>query len=309
MMDITKEKALRELQDEIEKHHLLHLQEMQELLNECEDLKSYYDARIANINSERSLLRREISELYNFLIRFGDIDKKLTIFDYSFEDFVNIPHYTNLNKKIKNVSIRHISFFDYYFYGINAIKKSFQNKQTLVNEKRKFEEEKLQWELEKSSIKRYRYFLEEAKEIADSYFKTIVIVKDLIYYTIIPELEGVQTFLYAQAAKDVIISNEPITIISPAKISRFKNSKKYHIHYAFIKNTHDYYVLITEFFKNSILTNIISSFMENENKINIIEKDKENLKISIEEIKELNNKLLEQAVFSTTSEYTEKGKK
>ena len=307
MMDITKEKALRELQDEIEKYHLLHLQEMQELLNECEDLKSYYDARIANINSERSLLRREKSELYNFLIRFGDIDKKLTIFDYSFEDFVNIPHYTNLNKKIKNVSIRHISFFDYYFYGINAIIKSFQNKQTLVNEKRKFEEEKLQWELEKSSIKRYKNFLEEAKEIADLYFKTIVIVKDLIYYTIIPELEGVQTFLYAQAAKDVIICNEPITILSPAKISRFKNSKKYNIHYAFIKNTHDYYVLITKFFKNSILNNIISSFMENEN--NIIEKDKENLKISIEEIKELNNKLLEQAVFSTTSEYTEKGKK
>lgn len=328
--DPTKEKALKNLQDKRDEEYLKHLGDMQDLLNDCEDLKSYYDVRIANINSERSLLRREINELYNFLIKFGDIGDKLSIFDYSFEDFINIPHFSMLNKKSKNISIRHVSFWDCYFYGINAIIKSFQNKNTLVNEKKNFEEEKLHWELEFSSLLRYKYFLEEAKEIADSYFKTIILVKDLIYYTIIPELEGVQTFLYAQAAKDVIISNEPITILSPAKISRFKNSKKYNNHYTFIKNAHDYYLLITEFFKNPILTNIISKFEESESNtdftatlesaidsldsamvndksgnigrnsslINSIDKEKESFMKEIEKIEKLNNQLIENTVFS-----------
>lgn len=328
--DPTKEKALKGLQEEREEKYIKHLEDMQNLLNECEELKSYYDVRIANINSERSLLRREINELYNFLIKFGDVGEKLSIFDYSFEDFINIPHFNLFNKKSKNISIRHVSFWDCYFYGVNAVIKSFQNKNTLVNEKKNFEEEKMHWELEYSSLMRYHYFLEEAKEIADLYFKTIVVVKDLISYTIIPELEGVQTFLYAQAAKDVIISNEPITILSPAKISRFKNSKKYYNHYTFIKNAHDYYLLITEFFKNPILTNIISKFEESESNtdftttlesaidsldsaivndksgnigrnsslINSIDKEKDTFKKEIKKIENLNNQLIENTVFS-----------
>lgn len=293
--DPTKEKALEDLITQRDEEYYKFLMDRQELINECEDLKSKCDARIANINSERSLLRREIDELYNFLIKFGDIGDKISIFEYTFEDFINIPHFNTIQKKSKNPQIKHAGFFDYYLYGVGAIVKHFQNRKTFLEEKENFEKEKLSWTGELLSIEAYKLFLEDASKIAELYFKTLIVIKELIYYTIIPELEGVQSFLYAQAAKDIIISNEAITVLTPSKISRFKGSKKYNKHYTFIKNAHDYYCLITEFFKTPVFTNLLSKFESNTLKF---DKDFEEFQKSIKPIEDLKEKLLDNSVFS-----------
>lgn len=293
--DPTKEKALEDLITKRDEEYYKFLKEKQELINKCEDLKSKCDARIANINSERSLLRREIDELYNFLIKFGDIGDKISIFEYSFEDFINIPHFNTIQKNSKNPQIKHAGFFDYYLYGVGAIVKHIQNRKTYLDEKKNFEEEQLKWSMEIQLINVYKLFLEDASKIAELYFKTLIVIKELIYYTIIPELEGVQSFLYAQAAKDIIISNEAITVLTPSKISRFKGSKKYNKHYTFIKNAHDYYCLITEFFKTPVFTNLISKFESNS--LNF-DDDIEEFQKSIKPIENLKEKLLDNSVFS-----------
>lgn len=293
--DPTKEKALEDLITQRDEEYYKFLMDRQELINECEDLKSKCDARIANINSERSLLRREIDELYNFLIKFGDIGDKISIFEYTFEDFINIPHFNTIQKNSKNPQIKHAGFFDYYLYGVGAIVKHIQNRKTFLQEKENFEKEKFNWTGELQSIEAYKLFLEDASKIAELYFETLIVIKELIYYTIIPELEGVQSFLYAQAAKDKIISSEAITVLTPSKISRFKGSKKYNKHYTFIKNAHDYYCLITEFFKTPVFTNLLSKFESNTLKF---DKDFEEFQKSIKPIEDLKEKLLDNSVFS-----------
>ncbi len=303
--DPTKEKALNDLIEEREEKYYEHLTKMQELISDCEDIKSICDSRIANINAERSLLRREINELYNFLIKFGDIGDKISIFEYVFEDFVNIPHFNTIQKKSKKTHVRHAGFFDYYFYGVGAIVKHIQNRKTLGEAKIDFEKEKVGWEKELAEINLYKDFLEKVSKIAEVYFKIIIIVKDLIYYTIVPELEGVQSFLYAQAAKDTILSNETITILTPSKISRFKGSKKYGKHYTFVKNTHDYYRVITEFFKTPVLTSFVATFEKN----GILkENDTKEFDESVKQIENLREKLSDNTVFTKKLETNEKKK-
>lgn len=294
-IDPTKEKALENLIKERDDKYYEHLKRTQEALDECEDLKSICDSRIANINAERSLLRREINELYNFLIKFGDMGEKITIFEYVFEDFVNIPHFNTIQKKSKNTRVQQAGFLDYYFYGVGAIVKHFQNRKALIDAKADFEKEYTEWEKELSELKLYKDFLEKACKIAEVYFKLIIIVKDVIYYTIVPELEGIQSFLYAQSAKDIILCNETIKVLSPSKISRFKGSKKYNRHYTFIKNTHDYYCLITEFFKTPVFTNFVTTF---ENKGILQENDTKEFNDSVKQIEDLNDKLLNNTVFT-----------
>ena len=93
-------------------------------------------------------------------------------------------------------------------------------------------------------------------------------------------------------------NNEAITVLTPSKISRFKGSKKYNKHYAFIKNAHDYYCLITEFFKTPVFTNLLSKFESNT--LNF-DKDFEEFQKSIKPIEDLKEKLLDNSVFSNTT--------
>ena len=59
-----------------------------------------FNSLVTIINTERHLMRREINTLYNFLKQFGDIGEKITLFDFSPEDWLFANPYVVANTNI-----------------------------------------------------------------------------------------------------------------------------------------------------------------------------------------------------------------
>lgn len=100
--------------------------------------------------------------------------------------------------------------------------------------------------------------LKDAIEIAKIYRSIIVTVKDTISEKIIPELDFIRSFLYADAIRELVLEGESLETnsIEPCNIAEYKGTKQ-DIHYQFIKNTFDFYRISTQFFKKTVLTDIL----------------------------------------------------
>ncbi len=98
--------------------------------------------------------------------------------------------------------------------------------------------------------------LQDAIKIATVYRNIIVTVKDTIAEKIIPELELIQAFLYADAIRENLIEDDEISNIKPCNIVEYKGRKQ-DIHYQFVRNTFDFYKMSTTFFKKAVLTDIL----------------------------------------------------
>ena len=125
----------------------------------------------------------------------------------------------------------------------------------------------------------------QAVQIADLYRSLIASIRDIISDKIIPELNGILAFLYADAIKNCIINNEEPSNARIGNISEYIGTP-YESHYQFIKNTFDYYILISKFFTEPVLTNLLKEKTISESE----------LEIYVKRINEINNqrqKLLE----------------
>lgn len=98
--------------------------------------------------------------------------------------------------------------------------------------------------------------LQDAIKIATVYRNIIVTVRDTIAEKIIPELELIQAFLYADAIRENLIEDDEISNIKPCNIVEYKGRKQ-DIHYQFVRNTFDFYKMSTTFFKKAVLTDIL----------------------------------------------------
>ena len=99
--------------------------------------------------------------------------------------------------------------------------------------------------------------LKDAVEIDKIYRSIIVTVKDTISEKIIPELDFIRSFLYADAIRELVLEDDNLDHdIEPCNIAEYKGTKQ-DIHYQFIKNTFDFYRISTQFFKKAVLTDIL----------------------------------------------------
>ena len=99
-------------------------------------------------------------------------------------------------------------------------------------------------------------FLANAVKLADLYRNIVVMVRDAIEETILPELDGIMSFLYADAIKNCIINNEDPNAAVIGKISEYR-ATAYDNHYQFVRNTFDYYRTITAFFTSKVMGNLL----------------------------------------------------
>ncbi len=131
------------------------------------------------------------------------------------------------------------------------------DKQRLEDMTKRFEAQKIQWKKELSQMHDEGIFFANAVMIADMYRILIAQVRDTITERIIPEFNCILSFLYADAIKNSIINNDSPDEPEIASINEYRGTP-YESHYIFVKNTFDYYLLINNFFKEPVLSNLLS---------------------------------------------------
>lgn len=265
------------------------------LKNEAQATANSVNPKIAEINSERIQLRKEIKALYEFLGFFGDIGKRITPFDYVTEDYITPEIYSpdeqGTRPEVKsdeaNAFVKTMAAI-FTPLPITLIK-NHKSKNEILQTQRQFELEKISWEKQIADCEAEVSFLKTANEIAEMYRNIVVVVKDAIDEKIIPELSGISSFLYADAIKNCVIEGTDPADVQPQSIAVFQNTP-YDRHYVFVQNAFDYYTLISAFFKESVLTKMLNDH-------EVTQEERDEFEKNIAEIKAKEGKLSDHTTF------------
>lgn len=166
---------------------------------------------------------------------------------------------------------------------------------TFINNKKNKEEyEKLLTEAEKKELeyeadiaKRCSQlkFLMDAIEMAKIYRNIIAIVRDTIKERIIPEMELIQAFLYADAIRELVLDGEEPKNVEVFGISEYKGTTQ-DVHYQFVSNSFDFYTISTAFFKQKVMTDILEDRVVTEEEKKQFSNQVEAIKRQVDVLKE-----------------------
>ncbi len=251
------------------------------LNNRIYHAQSEYDNAISVLNAERNDLRSEIRLLYNFL---GGLEgacpgPRITPFDFVRErpanrDSDSIEYNGNAACDIQIQSIEKGIVKNVLKYGGIALigggpigigamgafdffRSRSKNKKQYEDCLLEFENQKIKWKDDLNTRREIVKQWELVSRMAGQYHGCIATVKDTIQDTIIPELGLVKAFLYANSIQEAIICDDSISNITATEIQVLQNTP-FDVHYQFVRNVFDYYTLISSFFRQTVLTDIIS---------------------------------------------------
>lgn len=327
---------IKKIQEDWSNYYQNYLNIVEQNNNIISQQSNKFNSLITIINVERHLMRREINSLYKFLKQFGDIGEKITLFDYTVEDWL----FSDSNKEIESNNIKSnyltssaiekivdnpivkgtMNFFSASqiaklgissssiltfaplvspmtglmaptigvgVAALNLLKKNYDKKE-LVKVQNDYQKEKIKIDKHIREIQSRTAHVTNLLEIANLYRVAISTIRDTIIDIIIPEINGIQSFIYADSIKNCIINGDDPYDFQISKISEYKDTA-YDCHYTFIKNAYNFYRVTTEIFKEPILSNLCETkqitetiYKENENKLN-------NLRITCNKIKQISN--------------------
>lgn len=245
-------------------------------IKKFEDVRDQYNAELGLINSERLSLREEIDKLYRFLKAIGgSMDRKITVFDYKMESFAPNTDRTEIPP------IEKPNFQDEYWLFdplIKTVLKHSENKKKLENFIKKVQEKKEEYEKDLNVRGAEISYMQDGVQIARIYRNIIVTIRDTIKNKIVPEFEYIHAFLYADAIRELVADGSDLENITPCNIVEYKGTQQ-DIHYQFVKNAFDFYDVITNFFRNTVLTDILEDRV-------VSKEEKERFQKNIDIIKE-----------------------
>ena len=266
------EKMIQELIDSYNIDETTYKEKAEELYNQANVTCHKYNDQINTINSLRHGLQDEISDLYKFLVRFGNVDKKITPFHYVTEDSKYVDRkpespslknsrYNNTETSgfMKTTAIAMAAFVPVALPALligNFWRKRAQSKEMYLLYVEEYEKVKIAWEKSLEIRQTEIQFYKVATEIADKYRALVSTVRNAIRETILPELSGVDAFLVADAIKNSIISGMDPREAEVSSIDTYRGTA-YDMHYVFVRNAFDYYTMLVNFFTEPILTKIV----------------------------------------------------
>lgn len=174
------------------------------------------------------------------------------------------------------------------YWVIKDLKKKSDLKDELLTLEKEFQKERAKWKKTLDEMSDEVSFFMSAVQIANMYRGLVAVVRDTIADKILPELNGIMAFLYADAIKNCIINNEEPATATIGNISEYRGTP-YESHYLFIKNVFNYYKLITTFFTRPILTELIE-------KRAVSEKEFEEIQTEIEKIEIYHQNLMKECI-------------
>lgn len=332
MSDLSEE--IKKTQDKWTSDYNKYVEIIEQSNNIIAQQSNKFNSLITVINVERHLMRREINSLYRFLQQFGNIGEKITLFDYTAEDWLFSDSKETIDSKnnkessflttssvekivnnalisnavimagsqIASLGISSTSILTFApiispitslaapvlgigGLALNKFKKS-QDKKELAKIQNDYQDEKIKMDKDIREARARTAHISNLVEIADLYRVTIAIIRDTISDTIIPEMNGIQSFIYADSLKNCIINGDNPYDFQIANISEYKDTA-YDCHYTFIKNAFNFYKLTTEIFKEPILSSLCETeqITEKEYKVNELRLD--SLRIACGKIKSI----------------------
>lgn len=230
-----------------------------------------YNALVGLINAERYNMRDEINELADFFNSLGYEAEYISPLNFGLERFRNV--------KVNKFEFDYDKVNSTNLFGQKSRLSEATESSQRADENRKRSIDEITTE---------KSFLNLAKEIAKIYLPIVASVKDAIKKTILPELNGIQAFLYAAAVVDTIANDEePTSEICANEITEYENHPLYHQHYLLFKNAKDYYTLIKNFFERAVLTDILNDPKTAEKEKDNFGKEAEAIKEKLQEIEAL----------------------
>ena len=253
-------KKIDEATKQSEKDYQEYRDKANKLIDEFERYKEQYNSELSLINQERLSLRDEIRLLYIFLKNLdGVLGNEITVFDYEIETS-KISERVRLELPLDKPDFEKDDFWKNLFLQTGLLFECIsysKNKKLLKEYNIKIEEQKLKYETDIENKTRTIENIKDAMKVAEIYRNIIVMVRDSIKGNIIPKLELVAAFLYADAIREKIAARETLVNIKPFNIAEYEGTR-YDIHFQFVKNTFDFYNLSINFFSRKILTDLIS---------------------------------------------------
>lgn len=280
-MSLMYKDELDELKIQWQNAYEQYKEDAQVLNNRIYHAQSEYDNAISVLNAERNDLRSEIRLLYNFL---GGLEgacpgPRITPFDFVRErpanrDSDSIEYNGNeacdiqiksIEKGIVKNALKYggVALIGGGPIGIGAMgafdffRSRSKNKKQYEDCLLTFENQKIKWKDDLNTRREIVKLWELVSRMAGQYHGCIATVKDTIQDTIIPELGLVKAFLYANSIQEAIICDDSISNITATEIQVLQNTP-FDVHYQFVRNVFDYYTLISSFFRQTVLTDIIS---------------------------------------------------
>ena len=253
--------------------------ELQDLQNEAKDAFKKYENKtteiikeiskhlgrlnglVGTINSERHSLREEIYSLHDFLKAFRDIGKQLTPFDFEVEPFHGLMGHQAPKSAVRmkhDAKSSNTKWLPIAFELAHEVYKIFKDKDNLKDLTIEFNKKRTEWNKDIIERKHYRDFCKDAADIADIYRMCVTVVRDAIRKQIIPELQAVRCFFFADAMKEAVLYDNDMSDIRLNSVMIYQNTP-YHKHYLFVKNTFDFYLIICKFFTVPYLLDILSN--------------------------------------------------
>ena len=138
-------------------------------------------------------------------------------------------------------------------YGILKMKRMLPEEYATYNEDLEIWKKDL---ADRSDILR---FYKLASKIANLYLETIMTIQYTIQKVMIPELYGIESFLYACGIAECIIEESNPAFAHKADITEFNSSNSpYYHHFVFVLNASDFYKEMKAIFCKPIITNLLN---------------------------------------------------
>lgn len=260
-------KRLYELDDYEKNKRKEYEKKVDELEKQYGNLKEESKAIYYQINANRRALREEIKCMEKFLDNLGNLDEsnKLSIFDFKYE-FLE-PQKVEFNK------------IESHNLGLMIYRNDLDNKICKSKIDADYNED---LKGKQSNVEN----MEIINQIVNMYENAIVIIKDCITEKVIPDLEFIEGFLYADAIRELVLDGEPLDgDIRLHHISEYRIGK-YNGYFQYVKNVFMFYKQSIEIYNDTILKNL---FVSGRN----IKQEQENFNKKIECIKKQQEKLEE----------------
>lgn len=244
------------------------------------DRCSKFDVLVGTINTERLAFRKEIKVLYDFLQLIGGSlrdEKRISVFDFSDEAPAPNQLYSEI-PPLPEPDFVNNDGWDLLWKGLIGVARDhFKNKDLCEKFLQDIEEKKSAYDKDIKDRETQISYIKDAIEIAIIYRNIIVTVRDTVAEKILPELDLIQAFLYADAIRERVLDGETTKDIQLCAISEYKGTRQ-DKHYQFVKNTFDFYNICTAFFKQTVLADILRDRI-------VSEEEKKEFKQNIDEIK------------------------
>lgn len=260
-----------------------YLEEAKILNNEYITFRDKYNGEIAIINSSRAGMRDEIYQLYKFLNAIGgSLGEKITVFDFNSEAPAIYDDTPFVQKVGEPVLEEKHALIDPLVKTISIGK---NNKKKIINFEVDVDGKNNEYTKDLADRKNKKSFVEDALKIAEIYRNIVMIVRDAIKNKILPEMGLIQAFLYADAIRERILDDVNTSNVHPYSIEEYRNTTQ-DVHYQFVRNAFDFYNISTNFFKRTILTDIIADKIVTEDEKIEFNKQIEEIKNSVRSIEE-----------------------